>query len=472
VNTFKTPRPSSLLTLALFTGAAFAGGALWGSRTALATSHDDSPYAIIGQLGRVLVAVENGYVEPVDRAKLIQGAIKGMVEELDPHSAYLPAQDFSLFQSETEGKFGGVGIEVDARSGDALTVIAPIEGSPAERAGIKSGDRILGVDGEDAQRAGLDKLVRKMRGNPGTHVKLTVKREGAREPLTFDLVREIIHVPSVASKLLDGGVAYVRIKQFQEQTHDELLRAAGKLRAASKAPLVGVVVDMRSNPGGLVDQAADVADEFLSSGTIYTTRHRGQVVDEVKARGGGSFSDLPSVVLVNEWSASASELVAGALQDSKRGLIIGTNTFGKGSVQTIIELPGGAGLRLTTARYYTPSGHSIQADGVHPDIVIQPGKTNESAAFPPLREADLEGHLAAEGTPQVGTPKSATTVIKAPLVDAGGVTEAAGSEAEVEGSEARSVPRDPSTGSDFVLRVGYQVLRGSLVGHGPIVHKP
>ena len=430
--------------------AAFAGGAatsLLGSTAAQATSQDESPYSAIGQLGRVLVQIENNYVEPVDRARLVNGAIGGMVSELDPHSSYLPPQDWKLFQSETEGKFGGVGIEVDAR-GDTLTVIAPIEGSPAFRAGIRSGDKIVAVDGEVSQGTSFDKVVKKMRGAPGTHVKLMVRREGVKELLTFDLVREIVHVPSVSGKLLDGRVAYVRVKQFQEHTHDELVAVAGRLRGEAKGTIAATILDLRNDPGGLVDEAAEVADEFLDSGTIFSMRHRGEVIDEVKAKRGGVFTEMPMVVLVNEYSASASELVAGALQDQKRGQIVGANTFGKGSVQSIIELPGGAGLRLTTARYYTPSGHAIQADGVHPDVAIESTRVPENG-FPVVRERDLAGHLPAEGLP---TEARKSSLDPGALGDAGPVN-------EVEGSVAR-VPSDPMTGNDFVLRVGYQLLKG------------
>jgi carboxyl-terminal processing protease len=429
---------------------------LGGMATARATSQEESPYAAIGQLGRVLVQIENNYVEPVERARLVNGAISGMVGELDPHSSYMPPQDWKLFQSETEGKFGGVGIEVDARS-DLLTVIAPIEGSPAHRAGIRSGDKILSVDGDVASSDRLDRIVRKMRGAPGSHVKLAIKRDGVREPLQFDLVREVIHVPSVASKLLEGKIAYVRLKQFQEHTHDELLASAGRLRAEAKGGVSGVILDLRSDPGGLVDEAAEVADEFLDGGVIFTMRHRGMVVDEVRARSGGAFADVPAVVLVNEYSASAAELVAGALQDHKRATIVGANTFGKGSVQSIIELPGGAGLRLTTARYYTPSGHAIQADGVHPDVAIESSRVPDNA-FPVLRERDLEGHLPAEGLPR----KEHGTKVDAGAGDGGSTN-------EVEGTIARNVPVDPSNASDFALRVGYQLLRGQLVKSGVTV---
>jgi carboxyl-terminal processing protease len=416
-----------------------------------ATSERESPYFPLTQLGRALVLVENHYVDPVERTRLVDGAIGGMVSELDPHSSYMPAQDYKLFQSETEGKFGGVGIEVDAR-GDVITVIAPIEGSPAERAGIRSGDRIVAIDGEETAGQSLDKLVRKMRGDPGTKVKLMILRAGAKEPLAIEVVREIIKVPSVAHKLLDGNIGYVRIKQFQERTHQELLGAAGKLRAEAKGPVAGVVLDLRSDPGGLVDEAAEVADEFLSSGTIYTMRHRGQVVEEARARGGGAFADVPVVILVNEWTASASELVTGALQDHKRAVVVGAPTFGKGSVQSIIDLPGGAGMRLTTARYYTPNGHAIQADGIHPDVVIE-SNAKIGEARRTTRERDLRGHLRGETEPPRARPDAGATVVPGPD---GGIdsTQPIG----------REVPVDPGQGTDFVLRVGYQILRSTLAG--------
>lgn len=444
---------AGLRTVALI-GAAFAGGML-SSSLGHATSEDQSPYFPLAQLGRALVLVENHYVDPVERARLVDGAIGGMVSELDPHSAYMPPQDYRIFQGETEGKFGGIGIEVDAR-GDVITVIAPIEGSPAEKAGIRSGDRIVAIDGEDTGGQSLDKLVRRMRGNPGSHVKLTILRAGEKEPKMFDLVREVIKVPSVAHKLLDGNIGYVRIKQFQERTHQELLAAAGKLRAESKTPISGVVLDLRSDPGGLVDEAAEVADEFLTSGTIYSMRHRGQIIEEAKARGGGAFSDVPVVILVNEYTASAAELVSGALQDNKRAVVVGANTFGKGSVQSIIDLPGGAGLRLTTARYYTPSGHAIQADGIHPDVLIE-STTKAGEARRTTRERDLKGHLVGEGE-ALNKPDGGPTVVAAPD---GGVDSTQ--------PVARDVPSDPLQGGDFVLRVGYQILKSSLVGKGPFV---
>jgi carboxyl-terminal processing protease len=479
-----------LLRLLFPTVAAFAAGLAFGQlRTAEATPEAQNPYQAVAQLGRVLVQVENHYVDPVERGKIVEGAIKGMVENLDPHSSYLPPEEWKQFQSDTEGKFGGVGLEVDGR-GDKLTVIAPIEGSPAARAGIKSGDQIIAVDGEDVVGQPLDKVVKRMRGAPGTKVRITVHREQGRGTavagtadsgiapsgerngdggalvraertgvtLTFEVAREIIHVSSVNYKLLDGNIGYLRIKQFQERTHAELMSAAAKLRADAKGGLVsGVLLDVRSNPGGLVDEATEIADEFLSTGGIYSMRHRGEVIEDLKSRPGGAFADVPVVVLVNEWSASASELLVGALQDNKRATVVGANTFGKGSVQSILPLPNGAGLKLTTARYYTPSGHAIQADGIHPDVVIESGMRGPSETAKITRERDLPGHLPAE-TPQGG----------APVRDAGAIVVDGGADDAVAGMLARDVPKDPSASSDVVLRVGYQMLRSQVAQRSPL----
>jgi carboxyl-terminal processing protease len=471
------------------TVAAFAGGVLIGGLRAEATPENQNPYQAVNQLGRVLVQVENHYVDPVERDKLVEGAIKGMVENLDPHSAYMPPEEWRQFQSDTEGKFGGVGLEVDGR-GDKLIVIAPIEGSPAQRAGLKSGDQIVAIDGEDVVGQPLEKVVKRMRGAAGTKVKISVLREtkgkgkDAREAkelkeesidagavvdaappertgqtLSFELTREVIHVSAVLQKLLEGNVGYIRIKQFQERTHAEMMVAASKMRADAKAGVIsGVLLDLRSNPGGLVDEATEIADEFLSTGGIYSMRHRGQVIEDLKARPGGAFAEVPVVVLVNEWSASASELLVGALQDNKRATVVGANTFGKGSVQSILPLPSGAGLKLTTARYYTPSGHAIQADGIHPDVVLDPGTRAPAEVAKILRERDLPGHLPAEG-PQGGSAHR----------DGGaGVHLDGGSEDIVIGSLARDIPQDPSTSPDLVLRVGYQMLRAQMSSRGPV----
>ena len=445
-------RRLSTLRMLLLPVCAFAGGAcattLGGSRTA----QGDTPFAAVEQLGRVLVEVENDYVDPVDRAKLVDGAIKGMVEGLDPHSSYMPAEEFQAFESDTQGEFGGIGIEVETRN-EQLVVLSPIEGSPADRAGIQAGDLIVSVDSRDPGAVPLDKLVKQLRGLPGSHVKVAVRRQGVAAVLTFDLVREVIHVPSVSSKLLSDAVAYVRVKQFQEHTHDELLEAAARLRAKSGGKLAGILLDLRADPGGLVDQAADVADEFLEDGVIYTARHRGQIVDEVKARSGGAFVREPCVVLVSNWTASASELVAGALQDHKRATVVGERTFGKGSVQAILSLPGGAGMRLTVSRYYTPSGHAIQADGVHPDVAVETHRDDPVS----YRENDLAGHLAAQPGAEAAKPQGVVVVDG----DAGAIVP------ESTRKEAINVPDDPSRGSDGMLKVGWQVLHRLMQGAPP-----
>jgi len=353
-------------------------------------------------------------------------------------------EDYRLFRTDTEGRFGGIGIEVDLRD-DVITVIAPIEGSPAERAGVRPGDKIIAIDGRPARGEPLEKLVRKLRGAPGTRVQIAVRRAGSDSPRVFDLVREEIKVTSVVAKRLAGDVLYLRLKQFQNRTHDEMLAVLGRIRADSPSPLRGVVVDMRNNPGGLVDEAARVADELLDRGAIYSTRHRGQVVDEVHAQRGGALIGLPAAVIVNEYSASAAELVAGALQDNRRASVVGARTFGKGSVQSILELPGGAGLRLTTMRYYTPSGRSIQAEGVAPDIVVE-SSSPPAEPIGPTRERDLEGHLPAEGA--TGRAETRAAVMRSD----GGAAPAGRPE----------VPTDPLKGSDFALSVAYRIVRGML----------
>lgn len=434
------------LKAVIFGALAFASG-WFGHQTTSATAapQERNPYAMVGQLGRVLALIENEYVDPVDRRRLVEGAIKGMVHELDPHSNYLPPEDFATDRNNLEGQFGGIGIEVDIR-GDVLTVLATIEGSPAEQGGLKAGDQIVAVNGEDVRSIGLDKMTRRLRGPAGSHVKVTIHRDGQKELVTIDLVRAIIKMASVEQKMLDGGIAYLRIKQFQEHTHEEMLRAIGKLR--SVGAVKGVVVDLRTNPGGLVDQACEVADEFLDSGNIYSARHRGVITDKVDARGGGALVDVPVAVLVNGYSASASELVSGALQDHKRAVIVGDRTFGKGIVQTVLDLPEGAGLYLTTARYYSPNGHAIQGDGIHPDVQIDNSKITKST-LPQLREKDLENSIPSEGMP--GGDAGVTYV--APAIDGGAADEQ---------TSIRNMPSDPAKGTDFVLKVGYEIVKKSI----------
>lgn len=414
--------------------AAFAGGALTAS-LGHATSEARSPHAPLSQMARVLVFMENNYVDPISREAVLDGAIKGMVSGLDPHSAYMSPREFAQFNEDTEGTFGGIGVEVDFKD-EKIVIIAPIPETPAQRAGLESGDEIVAVDGKALRGLALDKIVELMRGPPESRVKVSVRRKGQPELLHFDLVREHIHIRSAEGKMLEGGVAYLRLKQFQAGSHTELLEEIGKLRKAAK--IEGVILDLRSNPGGLIDEAEGIANEFLSGGSIYSTRHRGRILDEVRARGGGALTRAPLVVLVNEYSASSSELVAGALQDNDRAVVIGSTTFGKGSVQTIYQLPGGAGLRLTTMRYYTPSGQAIQAAGIQPDVLIQ--WKEDAEGLSPTREGDLAGALA----PESRARRQASRVLVG--------------EARPKYTPTEKLPADPRRGDDFALRVAYEEL--------------
>jgi len=420
-----------------FTGGVFFAG------VARARPGDQGPFAVVEQMARVLTIVENDYVDPVERDKLLAGAIKGMVAELDPHSAYLPPEENALFQSETEGKFGGVGLEVELRD-ERVVIVAPIEGSPADRAGLLPGDRVVAIDGEPVRGVGLDKLVKKMRGDPGSKVTLSVMGPRDERPKMVTLVREIIKVNSVVGVRMSGDVAYLRVKQFQGSTHEEFLRVIARIRSGPR-PLAGVLLDLRNNPGGLVDQATGIADEFLASGVIYSTRRRGKIVDEVTASRGGALVDLPVVVLVNEFSASASELVAGALQDHKRATVVGAVTFGKGSVQTIMDLGNGSGMKLTTQRYTTPHGRVIQAAGITPDLIVDQA-TPLPAGLRAPRERDLENHLPPhENIPARPAP---------PPAPASSVAEPTDPEAGV----ARVPPEDPLKSHDKALIAGYRAL--------------
>lgn len=435
--------------------AAFAGGA-WCSQCsaqiARATTEAESPYEMVRQLARVLVLVENEYVEPLERSRLTEGAIKGLVAELDPHSSYLPPRAFGTLQGDTEGEFGGVGIEVDFR-GDEVTVIATVEGSPAARAGISPGDRIVAIDQVSVRGKSADELVQRMRGPAGTSVRVGIRREGFDKVQNFVLERRIISVSSVSTETLVDRIGYLRIKQFQRGTHTELLQAIARLRSETSGRPRGLILDLRNNPGGLVKEAVAVADELLDGGVVYSTRRRDTVVDTVKASKGGSLVELPMVALVNEYSASAAELLAGALQDHGRATIVGAPTFGKGSVQSIIELPGNAGLRLTTMRYYTPNGAAIQARGIRPDVLVKAAYV-EDDSFGVRRESDLENHLPAEGAPELNPPQL-------PVEPDEQIEERPGISPTHLGV-ARRVPEDPTGGPDFALSIGFQIVRGVL----------
>jgi carboxyl-terminal processing protease len=352
-------------------------------------------YESLETFTNVLSIVKKNYVEDVDTKSLVTGAINGMLSSLDPHSAYLTPDLYKELQMDTQGRFGGLGIEITIKNG-VLTVVSPIEDTPAFKAGIKPGDMIFKIEDEYTKDMTLVDAVKKMRGPKGTKIKISVKREGVPELIDFTLVRDTIRVQSVRSRTLEPGYGYVRLAQFQERSDRDLQKALEKL-AAEKGGIKGLVLDLRNNPGGLLTQAVRVSDLFLDSGLIVYTEGR---IESQKqkyfAQKEGTWTDFPMVVLVNGGSASASEIVAGALQDHKRAVVLGTKTFGKGSVQTILPLDDNSALRLTTARYYTPNGRSIQALGIVPDIVVdsvpQEAKTEEKKPQS-LREENLPGHL-------------------------------------------------------------------------------
>jgi carboxyl-terminal processing protease len=358
----------------------------------------DSTYEKLKVLADVLAIVERNYVEPVNASSLINGAINGMLETLDPHSSFMNPEVFKEMQTETRGSFGGVGFEITIRD-KVLTVVAPLEDTPASRAGIQPGDQILRIDGKSTKDLDLMEAVKMMRGPQGTQVTITIMRPGFTEPQDFTMTRATIPIRSVRSKVLEEGYGYIKINQFIEKTHTDVKAALSQLESKD-ATLKGLILDLRNDPGGLLEQAVKVADEFLESGLIVYTEGRveGQKM-KFYAQKKAKEHDYPLIVLVNGGSASASEIVAGALQDHGRAVILGTQTFGKGSVQTIIPLEDGSAIRLTTARYFTPSGRSIQAQGIVPDIVVPDLSPEARRAAPArfIREKDLEHHLRGEG---------------------------------------------------------------------------
>ncbi len=340
----------------------------------------------------VFARIKSDYVEPVDDKTLLENAIRGMLSGLDPHSAYLDPEQFRELQVGTTGEFGGLGIEVGMEDG-FVKVIAPIDDTPAQRAGVQAGDLIIRLDDTPVKGMSLSEAVKMMRGKPGTDITLTIVREGEEKPLKITITRAIIKVRSVKSRLLEDGFGYVRISQFQANTADNLVEAVDRLK--QQGDLKGLVLDLRNNPGGVLNGAVSVSDAFLDKGLIVYTE--GRVADS-RLRFNATPDDVldgaPLVVLVNQGSASASEIVAGALQDHRRAIIVGTRTFGKGSVQTIVPLSNGAAVKLTTARYYTPSGRSIQAEGIVPDIELENVRVAKvETGFEPIKEADLSRHL-------------------------------------------------------------------------------
>jgi len=364
------------------------------ARTAGKSSPLSRTYDGLVLFGDVFEQVRQNYVEEVEDKKLIEYALNGMLTSLDPHSNYMSAEETRAMAVQNRGEFGGLGIEITMENG-VVKVVSPIDDTPASRAGMQAGDLIVEIDGKQVMGMTLNEAVEKMRGRVGTDVVITVVREGAPEPLKIKLTRDTIQIRSVKSRLEDGNVGYIRMSAFNSQTFPGLKKAFADLNKESNGKLVGYVLDLRNNPGGLLDQAILVSDAFLDKGEIVSTRGRNpEDMRRDIASPGDLANGLPVVVLINGGSASASEIVAGALQDHKRAIIMGTQSFGKGSVQTLLDVPGGGSIKLTTARYYTPSGRSIQATGITPDIVVERAKVvEEKSKFGEIHEADLKGAL-------------------------------------------------------------------------------
>ena len=346
----------------------------------------------------VFARIKGNYVEPIDDKALLENAIRGMLSGLDPHSTYLVPDDYQELQAGTSGEFGGLGIEVGMEDG-FVKVIAPIDDTPAQRAGVEAGDLVIRLDDTPVKGMSLAEAVKVMRGEPGTDIVLTIVREGVDRPIRITITRDVIHVTSVRSRPLEPGYGYIRISQFQLRTGESLREAVGTLREGTgDDDLKGVVLDLRNNPGGVLNAAVSVSDAFLDKGIIVYTDGR---MDDAKlsfsAKGSDILDGIPLVVLVNAGSASASEIVAGALQDHRRAVIMGEKTFGKGSVQTILPLGNGSALKLTTARYYTPSGTSIQARGIVPDIALDRVRVSQVDVGQGVKESDLARHLESEG---------------------------------------------------------------------------
>ena len=423
------------------------------------------PIEELRTFAEVFNAIKQGYVEPVDDKKLITHAISGMLSNLDPHSSYLDADAYKDLQVGTQGEFGGLGIEVGMEDG-LVKVVSPIEDTPADRGGVKSGDLIFKLDDTLVKGMTLSDAVKRMRGKPKTPIKLSILRKGEAKPIEITLVREIIKVQSVKSKLVEDGYGYLRITSFQENTGASLVKHLNDLY--QPGPLKGLVLDLRNDPGGLLNTAIGVSAAFLPPKTLVTStdgrtpdaKHQFSAQPEDYLR--GSKDDylknlpvlarkVPMVVLINGGSASASEIVAGALQDHKRAVILGTTSFGKGSVQTVLPLPGNAAIKLTTARYFTPSGRSIQAKGIVPDIVVEESANGSSSTR--LREADLENHLG-NGDKDAAAATPAKPQSKAPA-------KAKASPGKDEGDEPVEPPtRELASKKDYQLNQALNLLKG------------
>jgi len=440
--------------------AAFAAGIVIGPMVA-AWAQDGGraeTYRLLNLFGDVFERVRAEYVEPINDREAIENAINGMLTGLDPHSSYLNQRNFRDMQVQTRGEFGGLGIEV-TQEGGYIKVISPIDDTPAARAGVKPGDLITHLNGSSVQGLTLQEAVEQMRGDRGTSIKITIRREGADRPIELTLTREVIRPQVVRFRVEGGDVGYVRLTSFNERTEVGLRRALQSIRQQAGNHLKGLVLDLRNNPGGLLDQAVQVSDDLIDQGEIVSTRaRRPEDAQRWNAKPGDIAQGLPIVVLINGGSASASEIVAGALQDHRRAIIMGVKSFGKGSVQTVMPIPGQGAIRLTTARYYTPSGRSIQATGIEPDIEVLATREEATAGIPREREANLRRALRNEG----GVQQPAGAAIP-PLQLPAGIAERV---ARLPGEGAPAFdPTKPET--DHQLQQATQLLRNLAAAQTP-----
>lgn len=431
-------------------------------RTVKRTTVSDT-YRALNLFGDVFEQVRANYVEPVEDRKLVEYALTGMLTNLDPHSSYMNDEETQSMSIQNKGEFGGLGIEVTMENG-LVKVVSPIDDTPAARAGVMAGDMIVEINGEQVMGMQLSDAVSKMRGKVGTEIILTIVREEAKEPLKVKLTRDIIQIKSVRYNMEGDDIGYIRITTFNAQTYPGLQKAFEDLQKEAGGKLKGYVLDLRNNPGGLLDQAIAVSDAFLERGEIVSTRGRNpEDLRRDNATPGDLAKGLPVVALINGGSASASEIVAGALQDHKRGIVMGTQSFGKGSVQTLFNVPGGGSIRLTTARYYTPSGTSIQAKGITPDIIVERAKVvaEKENPFGEINEADLRGALknpdAAADIP-TKLPEPGEEPEPVPAADA---------------TKAKETPKDPKEAAAQARKEDYQLIRAidllqgiSLYGRG------
>ncbi len=402
----------------------------------------NNTYKQLNLFGEVFERVRANYVDPVTDKELIEHALNGMLSNLDPHSSYLSEKDFGDMQVQTKGEFGGLGIEVTMENG-FVKVVSPIDDTPAFKAGILAGDFITHIDEEPVMGLTLTDAVDKMRGKVGTSVKLTVRREGVEEALKFELKRDIIRIKSVRHRIEQKDIGYIRVTTFNQNTVEGVEAAINDInKQVGKDKVRGFVLDLRNNPGGLLDQAIGLSDLFLDKGEIVSTRGRSEEDTKRDNATPGDMADgKPMVVLINGGSASASEIVSGALQDHNRAILLGTKSFGKGSVQTVIPLPGNGAMRLTTARYYTPSGRSIQAKGIEPDIIVEQAKIETIASAQEIHEGDLRGALKNPDSKSAPAPEVKKVITEPPATNADGSKNTDAAQKEQEESQDYQLSR-------------------------------